>query len=132
MTPRRWATWCVPEGVRLVTLTGPGGVGKSRLAVEVAQRVGPGFADGVRFVELGSVRAAELVTAAIAAALGLSTSGGALITDLKSYLRARRLVLVLDNFEQVMGAAPLVAELLARRSGRGGAGDQPDGAAAQR
>jgi len=58
------------EGVRLVTLTGPGGVGKSRLAVDVAQRVGPGFADGVRFVELGSVPAAELVTAAIAAALG--------------------------------------------------------------
>ena len=105
------------EGVRLVTLTGPGGVGKSRLAVEVAQRVGAGFADGVRFVELGSVRAAELVTAAIAAALGLSTSGGALITDLKSYLRARRLVLVLDNFEQVMGAAPLVAELLGAAPG---------------
>ena len=100
------------EGVRLVTLTGPGGVGKSRLAVEVAQRLGPGFEDGVRFVELGSVRAAELVTAAIAAALGLNTSGGRLITDLKSYLRARRLMLVLDNFEQVMGAAPLVAELL--------------------
>ena len=105
------------EGVRLVTLTGPGGVGKSRLAVEVAQRVGPGFADGVRFVELGSVRAAGLVLAAIAAALGLSTSGGALITDLKSYLRARRLVLVLDNFEQVMGAAPLVAELLGAAPG---------------
>jgi predicted ATPase len=100
------------EGVRLVTLTGPGGVGKSRLAVEVAQRVGPGFEDGVRFGELGPVRAAELVTAAIAAALGLNTSGGRLITDLKSYLRARRLMLVLDNFEQVMGAAPLVAELL--------------------
>ena len=105
------------EGVRLVTLTGPGGVGKSRLAVEVAQRLGPGFEDGVRFVELGSVRAAELVTAAIAAALGLNTSGGALITDLKSYLRARRLVLVLDNFEQVMGAAPLVAELLGAAPG---------------
>src|SRR5580692_2658058 len=105
------------EGVRLVTLTGPGGVGKSRLAVEVAQRVGAGFADGVRFVALGSVRAAELVTAAIAAALGLTTSGGALITDLKSYLRARRLVLVLDNFEQVMGAAPLVAELLGAAPG---------------
>ena len=105
------------EGVRLVTLTGPGGVGKSRLAVEVAQRVGAGFADGVRFVALGSVRAAELVTAEIAAALGLSTSGGALITDLKSYLRARRLVLVLDNFEQVMGAAPLVAELLGAAPG---------------
>ena len=100
------------EGVRLVTLTGPGGVGKTRLAEEVAQRLGPGFEDGVRFVELGSVAAAELVTAAIAAALGLSTSGGRLITDLKSYLRARRLMLVLDNFEQAMGAAPLVAELL--------------------
>ena len=104
-------------GVRLVTLTGPGGVGKSRLAVEVAQRVGAGFADGVRFVALGSVQAVELVTAAIAAALGLSTSGGALITDMKSYLRARRLVLVLDNFEQVMGAAPLVAELLGAAPG---------------
>ena len=105
------------EGVRLVTLTGPGGVGKSRLAVEVAQRLGPGFEDGVRFVELGSVRSAELVTAAIAAALGLSTSGGRLITDLKSYLRTRRLVLVLDNFEQVVGAAPLVAELLGAAPG---------------
>ena len=104
-------------GVRLVTLTGPGGVGKSRLAVEVAQRLGPGFEDGVRFVELGSVPAAELVTAAIAAALGLNTSGGRLIADLKSYLRARRLVLVLDNFEQVVGAAPLVAELLGAAPG---------------
>jgi predicted ATPase len=105
------------DGVRLVTLTGPGGVGKSRLAVEVAQRLGPSFADGVRFVELGSVRTAELVTAAIAAALGLNTSGGRLIDDLKSYLRARRLVLVLDNFEQVIGAAPLVAELLGAAPG---------------
>jgi len=105
------------EGVRLVTLTGPGGVGKSRLAVEVAQRVGPDFADGVRFIELGSVRAPALVTAEIAAGLGLNTSGGAQITDLKSYLRARRLVLVLDNFEQVIGAAPLVAELLGAAPG---------------
>ena len=105
------------KGVRLVTLTGPGGVGKSTLAVEVAQRLGPGFADGVRFVELGSVRAAEMVTPAIAAALGLNTSGGALITDLKSYLRSRRLLLVLDNFEHVMGAAPLVAGLLGAAPG---------------
>ena len=100
------------KGVRLVTLTGPGGVGKTSLAEEVAQRLGPGFQDGVRFVELGSVAATELVTAAIAAALGLNTSGGRLINDLKSYLRARRLLLVLDNFEQAMEAAPLVAELL--------------------
>jgi predicted ATPase len=100
------------KGVRLVTLTGPGGVGKSRLAVEVAQRLGPGFEDGVRFVGLSSVPSAELVGGAIATALGLNTSAVQLVADLKSYLRARRLLLVLDNFEQVMGAAPLVAELL--------------------
>jgi len=105
------------EGARLITLTGPGGVGKSRLAVEVAQRLGPGFEDGVRFVELASVSAAELVGTAIAAALGLNTSTGRLIADVKTYLRARRLMLVLDNFEQVMGAAPLVADLLSAAAG---------------
>ena len=103
------------EGVRLVTLTGPGGV--KRLAVEVARRLGPGFEDGVRFVELASVRAADQVGGAIAAASGLNTSGSSLIADLKTYLRARRLLLVLDNFEQVMGAAPLVAELLSIAGG---------------
>ena len=106
-----------PEGVRLVTLTGPGGVGKSRLMVEAARRLGPGFADGVRFVELAAVSAADLVAAAIAAGLGLSTSAGQLITDLESYLRPRRLLLALDNFEQVIGAAALLAELLAAAPG---------------
>jgi predicted ATPase len=105
------------EGVRLVTLTGPGGVGKSRLAVEIAQRLGPGFEDGVRFVGLSPVPSAELVGGAIAAALGLNTSAGRLVADLKTYLRARRLLLVLDNFEQVMGAAPLVADLLSAAGG---------------
>jgi predicted ATPase len=100
------------EGVRLVTLTGPGGVGKTRLAVEVAGQLAPGFADGARFVELAAVTAADLVAPAIAAGLGLSTSGGRLPTDLESYLRTRRLLLVLDNFEQVTAAAPLVARLL--------------------
>jgi predicted ATPase len=107
----------VREGVRLVTLTGPGGVGKSRLAVEAARRLGPGFADGVRFVELASVSAADLVAAAIAAGLGLNTTAGRLITDLESYLRAARLLLVLDNFEQVIDAAPLLAEVLAAAPG---------------
>ena len=107
----------VGEGVRLVTLTGPGGVGKSRLMVEAARRLGPGFADGARFLELASVSAADLVAAAIAAGLGLNTSAGPLITDLESYLRPRRLLLALDNFEQVMGAAPLLAELLAAAPG---------------
>jgi predicted ATPase len=102
----------VGEGVRLVTLTGPGGVGKTRLMVETARRLGPGFADGARFAELASVSAADLVAPAIAAGLGLNTSAGQVISDLQSYLRPRRLLLALDNFEQVMEAAPLLAELL--------------------
>jgi predicted ATPase len=105
------------EGVRLVTLTGPGGVGKSRLAVEAAQRLGPGFADGVRFVELATVPAADLVAAAIATALGLNTSADNLVTDLKLFLRPRRLLLVLDNCEHVIGAVPLLTELLAAAPG---------------
>jgi predicted ATPase len=105
------------KGVRLVTLTGPGGVGKSRLAIEVAQRVGPGFEDGVRFVELASVSEAGLVGGAIAAALGLNTSTSRLVADLKAHLRDRHLMLVLDNFEHVMGAAPLVADLLSAAPG---------------
>jgi hypothetical protein len=105
------------EGVRLVTLTGPGGVGKSRLALEVARRLGPRFADGVRFIDLAPVQRADLVVAAIAAGLGLRTTGGPLIADVKAYLRPRRLVLLLDNFEQVTPAAPLVAELLAAAEG---------------
>jgi Domain of unknown function (DUF4062)/AAA domain len=105
------------KGVRLITLTGPGGVGKSRLAVEIAQRLAQDFEDGVRFVELASVSTAELVSGAIAAALGLTTSTGRLIADLKTYLHGRRLLLVLDNFEQVTAAAPLVADLLSAAAG---------------
>jgi hypothetical protein len=105
------------EGVRLLTLTGPGGVGKSRLAVEVAGRLGQTFDDGVRFVDLTTVAAAELVAQAIAAGLGLRTSGGLPLADVKSYLRPRRLLMLLDNFEQVSDAAPLVAELLAEAPG---------------
>jgi predicted ATPase len=107
----------VREGARLVTLTGPGGVGKTRLAVEAARRLGPRFADGVRFVELASVSSADLVAAAVATGLGLTTTGDKLITDLQSYLRTRRLLLVLDNFEQVVDAAPLLAELLGAAPG---------------
>ncbi len=105
------------EGVRLVTLTGPGGVGKTRLMVEAARQLGPGYADGARFVALASVSAVGLVAAAIAAGLGLNTSAGPLIADLESYLRPRRLLLALDNFEQVTGAAPLLAELLGAAPG---------------
>jgi predicted ATPase len=105
------------EGARLVTLTGPGGVGKSRLMVEAARRLGPGFADGARFVDLAAVSAADLVAPAIAAGLGLSTSAGQLTADLDAYLRPRQLLLALDNFEQVIGAAPVLAGLLAAGAG---------------
>ncbi len=105
------------EGARLVTLTGPGGVGKTRLMVETARQLSPGFADGVRFVDLAAVSAPDLVAATIAAGLGLNTSAGRLIADLESYLRLRRLLLALDNFEQVMDAAPLLADLLAAAGG---------------
>jgi predicted ATPase len=105
------------DGARLVTLTGPGGVGKSRLMVEAAGRLGPGFADGVRFVDLAAVSEADLVAPAIAAGLGLSTSAGQLTADLQAYLRDRRLLLALDNFEQVIAAAPLLAGLLAAAPG---------------
>jgi predicted ATPase len=105
------------DGARLVTLTGPGGVGKTRLMIEAARRLGPGFADGVRFVALAAVSAPDLVAPAIAAGLGLSTSAGRLAADLESYLRPRRLLLALDNFEQVLGAAPLLAGLLAAAPG---------------
>jgi predicted ATPase len=105
------------QGARLITFTGPGGVGKSSLAVEAATRLGPHFADGTRFVDLASVRSADLVAAAIAARLGLSTSGGRLMTDVTSYLHPRQVLLLLDNFEQVTDAAPLVAGLLAAAPG---------------
>jgi Domain of unknown function (DUF4062)/AAA domain len=101
------------QGVRLITLTGPGGVGKSRLAVEAASRLGPRFPDGVRFVDLTSVRATDLVPAAIAAGLGLNTSGDRLVSDVVSYLRTKRLLLILDNFEQVTAGATAVSDLLA-------------------
>jgi predicted ATPase len=103
----------IRQGARLITLTGPGGVGKSRLATAVAARLSSSFADGVRFVDLSSVSDSQLVPAAIAVRLGLKTSGGRLVADLMSYLRSKHLVLLLDNFEQVVGAAPLVARLLA-------------------
>jgi predicted ATPase len=71
----------------------------------------------VRFVELAAVSAADLVASAIAAGLGLNTSAGQVITDLQAYLRPRRLLLALDNFEQVLAAAPLLAGLLAAAPG---------------
>jgi predicted ATPase/RsiW-degrading membrane proteinase PrsW (M82 family) len=100
--------------VRLVTLTGPGGIGKTRLAIEIASRERDRFASGVYYVELTSLTDAELVPAAIATALKLKEiPGEPLIETLKDFLRDAHLLLVLDNFERVIGAAASVAGILA-------------------
>jgi predicted ATPase/pimeloyl-ACP methyl ester carboxylesterase/DNA-binding CsgD family transcriptional regulator len=100
--------------VRLLTLTGAAGTGKTRLALEVAADLFDTFEHGSVFVELTPVRDPALVTPAIAAAVGVHDAGGQpLIETLKTFLRTRHVFLVLDNFEQVLAAAPLVAELLA-------------------
>ena len=103
------------DDVPLVTLTGPGGVGKTRLALQVAAQVAPDFADGVCFVELGSLRDPGLVLPTIAHALGLGDVGTRpLAEQLVAHLRPRRSLLVLDNLEQVVEAAPRIADLLTR------------------
>ncbi|HEX2186671.1 MAG TPA: AAA family ATPase, partial [Chloroflexota bacterium] len=100
--------------VRLVTLCGPGGSGKTRLALEVGAAAQPGFAGDVAFVPLAPVRDPALVLDAIARACGVREAGGESLMDvLRRRLRDRRLLLVLDNFEHLLPAAPLVAELLA-------------------
>lgn len=99
--------------VRLVTLTGPGGVGKTRLAMAVARDVGAAFPDGVRFVGLAAVTEPDLVASAVVQALGVKASGEEpSATRLIAALRGARLLLVLDNFEHVVEAAPLVSDLL--------------------
>ena len=100
--------------MRLLTLTGPGGTGKTRLAQAVAKGVGDAFADGVVFVALASIADPDLVPATIGRALGLPDRGtGPLLVRLMAILREKSLLLVLDNFEHVLAAAPAVAELLA-------------------
>jgi len=98
---------------RLLTLTGPGGTGKTRLSLEVAGRALDGHPDGVFFVELASITEPELVIATIAQELGLPDRGGQSATDrLAEHIGEGRMLLVLDNFEQVTTAAPAVASLL--------------------
>ena len=101
------------ESSRLVTLTGPGGSGKTRLAVRAAANVEGSFPDGVCFVDLSGVRDPALVGSTIAKALAIPEDGGRPVLEaVKEYLRDRAVLLILDNFEQVLNAAPLVEELL--------------------
>src|SRR5262249_25162743 len=103
---------------RLLTLTGPGGTGKTRLALQVAAELLEHFPDGVFFINLAPISDPPLVLSAIAQTLGIRESGGQpLIETLQAYLHTRTLLLGLDNFEQVLGAAPVVAELLAAAPG---------------
>ncbi len=106
---------------RLLTLTGPGGIGKTRLALETAWQLAAHstslsdqlFADGIHFVSLAPIGSPQFVAPAIAEALNLVFSGSSdLYTQLLTYLRPRQMLLVLDNFEHLMASAGFVAELL--------------------
>jgi len=101
------------EDVGLVTLTGPGGVGKTRLAIKVAADLATQFADGVAFISLAALTDPELVELTVARALGVSEADGPSIDErLREYLRPRQLLLLLDNTEQLLSAAPLATRLL--------------------
>jgi predicted ATPase len=101
------------EEIRLLTLTGPGGTGKTRLALQAAADLLEDFEDGVFFVPLAATTDPDLFYTEIAGALGLRESGDVPLEDLlKEYVGHRKLLLVLDNFEQILSAVPLVGELL--------------------
>ena len=102
------------SGTRFVTLVGPGGIGKSRLAIASARASAPDFEDGSVFVDLSAVHDPERVPNRIAQSLGVRDTGDApIMENLATALRERSILLVLDNFEQVVDAAPALTTLLA-------------------
>ena len=102
-----------PE-VRLLTLIGPPGIGKTRLGIQVAADLLDDFPDGVYFVPLAPISDPDLVLSAVTQALDIrEASNRPLLERLKSYLQNKQMLLLLDNFEQVVTAAPLLADLLA-------------------
>jgi predicted ATPase/class 3 adenylate cyclase len=103
------------DASRLVTLTGPGGTGKTRLALELASATQDAFPDGIRFIPLAALREAELVMPAVAKTFGVS-EGEHLERRLVEAVGAQQALVVLDNFEQLLPAAPEVAALLAATS----------------
>jgi predicted ATPase/DNA-binding XRE family transcriptional regulator len=101
------------EEVRLMTLVGPGGVGKTRLALEVARRSREDFADGVVFVPLAPLRDPELISSVLAETLGVKDVADRSLQDaLHRYLRDKDLLLLVDNMEHVLAAAAVVADLV--------------------
>ncbi len=100
---------------RLLTLTGPGGTGKTRLSIALAQRAADMYPDGVVFVPLAPIDDATLVPATIARAVGVADLGGRPALDaVVEHIGERRILLVIDNFEQVLSATPVIVELLQR------------------
>jgi predicted ATPase/DNA-binding SARP family transcriptional activator len=100
------------DGSRLVTLTGPGGTGKTRVAIQAAHELTEGFEDGVAFVGLAALRDPELVLDEMAGALGVEVGAASAFDAVAESLRDRDVLLVVDNFEQVDAAAPLLSDLL--------------------
>ena len=102
------------RGPGLLTLTGPGGTGKTRLALRVAEELLDGYPDGVFLVELAPITDPHLVPSTIADAVGARAEGGRPVLDtLRDHVREREMLLLLDNFEQVIEGASVAAELLA-------------------
>jgi predicted ATPase/class 3 adenylate cyclase len=99
---------------RLLTLTGPGGTGKTRLSLQLAAEITERFRDGVFFVPLGGIDEPALVLPTVAQALGMPDPGGGVLDRVADQLAGKQVLLVLDNFEQVIDAAPQIGELLAR------------------